>query len=144
MSLIQMSFSGAVMILVIFAVRTAAINRLPKKLFILLWELVLLRLLIPFSIPSVISVYTFLERGLDAGNSPAQALQVPAAYLIPQAAVEGTGGSSAAAAGKCSGDAGSTGLADSLAGRSVCMCHFLFGILSALLQGISDIASRTQ
>ena len=96
MSLIQMSFSGAVMILVIFAVRTAAINRLPKKLFILLWELVLLRLLIPFSIPSVISVYTFLERGLDAGNSPAQALQVPAAYLIPQAAVEGTGGSSGA------------------------------------------------
>ena len=96
MSLIQMSFSGAVMILVIFAVRTAAINRLPKKLFILLWELVLLRLLVPFSIPSVISVYTFLERGLDAGNSPAQALQVPAAYLIPQAAVEGTGGSSGA------------------------------------------------
>ncbi len=96
MSLIQMSFSGAVMILVIFAVRTAAINGLPKKLFILLWELVLLRLLVPFSIPSVISVYTFLERGLDAGNSPAQALQVPAAYLIPQAAVEGTGGSSGA------------------------------------------------
>ena len=24
------------------------------------------------------------------------------------------------------------------------MCHFLFGILSALLQGIPDIASRTQ
>ena len=96
MSLIQMSFSGAVMILVIFAVRTAAINGLPKKLFILLWELVLLRLLVPISIPSVISVYTFLERGLDAGNSPAQALQVPAAYLIPQAAVEGTGGSSGA------------------------------------------------
>ena len=94
MSLIQMSFSGAVMILVILAVRMAALNRLPKKLFILLWELVLLRLLIPFSIPSVISAYTFLERGLDAGSSSAQALQVPAAYLIPRAVVEGAGGSS--------------------------------------------------
>ena len=81
MSLIQMSFSGAVMILVILAVRMAALNRLPKKLFILLWELVLLRLLIPFSIPSVISAYTFLERGLDAGSSSAQALQLSLIHI---------------------------------------------------------------
>ena len=47
-------------------------------------------------------------------------------------------------AGEYSGDAGKTDLADALAGRSGCMRHFLFGILSALLQGIPNIAPRTQ
>lgn len=62
MSLIQMSTSGAVMILAVLLIRFAAVNRLPKKLFILLWEAVLLRLLLPFSIPSVFSIYTAVRR----------------------------------------------------------------------------------
>ena len=37
MSLLQMSFSSAVMILVISVVRALAINKLPKKVFVLLW-----------------------------------------------------------------------------------------------------------
>ena len=62
MSLIQMSTSGAVMILAVLLIRFAAGNRLPKKLFILLWEAALLRLLLPFSIPSVFSIYTAVRR----------------------------------------------------------------------------------
>ena len=62
MSLIQMSTSGAVMILAVLLIRFAAVNRLPKKLFILLWETALLRLLLPFSIPSVFSIYTAVRR----------------------------------------------------------------------------------
>ena len=62
MSLIQMSTSGAVMILAVLLIRFAAVNRLPKKLFILLWEAALLRLLLPFSIPSVFSIYTAVRR----------------------------------------------------------------------------------
>ena len=62
MSLIQMSTSGAVMILAVLLIRFAAVNRLPKKLFILLWEAALLRLLLPFSIPSVFSIYTVVRR----------------------------------------------------------------------------------
>lgn len=65
MSLLQMSFSGAVMILAVIIIRALAINRLPKKTFMILWGIVLLRLLVPFSIPSALSVYSLAERGQD-------------------------------------------------------------------------------
>ena len=54
MSLIQMSFTGTIMILAAVVIRALAINRLPKKVFVLLWEIILLRLLIPFSVPSAL------------------------------------------------------------------------------------------
>lgn len=60
MSLMEMSFSGAVLILVILAVRAGFKNRLPKMTFAALWMIALFRLLIPFSISSSWSVYTFL------------------------------------------------------------------------------------
>ncbi|MCD8325661.1 MAG: M56 family metallopeptidase [Lachnospiraceae bacterium] len=60
MSLLQMSLSGAVLILVIMGIRAVAVNRLPKMTFVILWEIVILRLLLPFSFSSVTSVYTLL------------------------------------------------------------------------------------
>lgn len=62
MSLLQMSFSGTIMILVIVMIRALAINKLPKKTFLALWGMVLLRLLLPFSVPSEFSVYSLLSR----------------------------------------------------------------------------------
>lgn len=62
MSLVQMSIYGAVLILAVVVIRAAAISRLPKKIFLVLWGLVLLRLLIPFSIPSVFSVCSLIGR----------------------------------------------------------------------------------
>ena len=64
MSLLQMSFSGAVLILVVIIIRTLAINRLPKITFLILWEIVLFRLLIPFSISSVFSVYSLIDQNV--------------------------------------------------------------------------------
>lgn len=61
MSLLNMSFSGAVFIIAIVIIRAIAINKLPKKTFLVLWMLVLLRLLIPFSIPSIFSIYTLIN-----------------------------------------------------------------------------------
>lgn len=61
MSLLNMSFSGSVFIMAIVLIRAITINRLPKKTFLLLWMLALLRLLLPFSIPSVFSVYTLIS-----------------------------------------------------------------------------------
>lgn len=66
MSLLQMSFSGAALILAIMVVRAVAINKLPKKTFVFLWGLVLVRLLIPFSIPSKISVYSLVDQNTYA------------------------------------------------------------------------------
>ena len=58
MNLLNMSFSGAVLIIVIIIIRAAIINKLSKKTFLVLWGIVLLRLLVPFSIPSTLSVYS--------------------------------------------------------------------------------------
>jgi len=45
-----MSISGAILILAIVVIRRFAIHRLPKKTFMVLWAVVLLRLLIPFTV----------------------------------------------------------------------------------------------
>lgn len=60
MSLLQMSFAGGVMILAVIVIRALAINLLPKKTFEVLWGIVVIRLLIPFSVPSMFSVYSLL------------------------------------------------------------------------------------
>lgn len=65
MNLLSMSFSGAILILVIAALRLAAVNRLPKRIFVILWEIVLLRLLLPFSIPSLFSAYSIVEQNIS-------------------------------------------------------------------------------
>ena len=60
MGLWQMSWSGGVLILVVMGIRMVARDWLPKRMFLVLWWVVLLRLLLPFSIPSGWSVYTFV------------------------------------------------------------------------------------
>lgn len=60
MSFLQMSVAAAVMIFVITVIRTLTINRLPKKTFLALWGITLVRLLVPFSLPSVFSVYSLV------------------------------------------------------------------------------------
>lgn len=62
MELIQKSLTGAVLILVIAAARTALLNRLPKKTFVILWCAACFHLLIPVSVPWHGSFYTFLQR----------------------------------------------------------------------------------
>ncbi len=51
MMLMHMSISGGILIILILALRMLAIKRLPKKVFVLLWEIAALRLLIPFDLP---------------------------------------------------------------------------------------------
>jgi beta-lactamase regulating signal transducer with metallopeptidase domain len=84
MSLLQMSFAGAVMILVITVIRALTINRLPKKTFLALWSITLVRLLIPFSLPSMFSVYSLFgistQRTAVANNT--------ATVLIPSISSE--------------------------------------------------------
>ena len=61
MSLLQMSFLGTVIMLLIVVLRAVLINRLPKKTFLILWWIALIRLLVPFSIKSVTSIYSLLQ-----------------------------------------------------------------------------------
>ena len=60
--LLGMSFRGSVLIIAVVVVRAVLIYKIPKKTFLILWEIVFLRLLIPFSIPFVFSIYTLLNR----------------------------------------------------------------------------------
>ena len=62
MSLLHMSFAGAVMILAVTVIRALVIYRVPKKTFMVLWGITLVRLLIPFSAPSAFSIYTFFGK----------------------------------------------------------------------------------
>ena len=68
MSLLQMSFAGTVMILAIILIRALAINLLPKKTFLVLWGIAVMRLVLPFSIPSVLSVYSLIGNHAPAVN----------------------------------------------------------------------------
>lgn len=61
MSLVQMSISGGVLTLFVLAVRALALHHLPKTTFLVLWETVALRLLLPGSIPLPFGVYTQVE-----------------------------------------------------------------------------------
>lgn len=62
MNLLQMSLSGAVLIAIIALIRTLFINRFPKGFFLSLWGIALVRLILPFSIPSAFSVYSLFGR----------------------------------------------------------------------------------
>ena len=79
MNLLQMSFSGAAFITAVVIIRAVAINKLPKKTFLVLWELVILRLLIPFSIPSMFSIYTLVTHSISSTTLP----EVGTNYNIP-------------------------------------------------------------
>lgn len=88
MSLLQMSVSGAAMILVITVLRALAINRLPKKTFLALWGAALVRLLVPFSLPSKMSIYSLLARKTAPVTIATQAAVLPAvteARIVPVA-----------------------------------------------------------
>ncbi len=70
MSLLQMSFTGGILIIAIIVIRALAINMLSKKTFNALWGISVVRLMIPFSIPSVFSVYSLID-----SHAPGNGLQ---------------------------------------------------------------------
>ena len=85
MSLLQMSFAGAVMILAIIVIRALAINLLPKKTFLALWGIAVMRLLLPFSLPSAFSVYSLIDDHIPM-TAPAK---VPQAFEVLPAETNG-------------------------------------------------------
>ena len=62
MDLLSMSFSASIIIVVIIVLRTLLINKLPKRILLILWSIALLRLLVPFSFPSSTSVYFLISQ----------------------------------------------------------------------------------
>ena len=101
MSLLEMSLSGAVMILVIVVIRALVINRLPKKTFLALWGITLMRLFVPYSVPSAFSVYSLFNKLLSpAKTEPLRTSDVavqPANLLVPGTGVVSSASTASAA-----------------------------------------------
>lgn len=89
MDIFQMSLSASVLIVAVVFIRALALHKLPKKMFLVLWCIVICRLLIPFSIPSRFSFYTgidivkrmFAER--TAVSSPVEMTSIPKMMSMP-------------------------------------------------------------
>ncbi len=62
MSLPEMSASGAVLILTVAVIRALTLHKLPKRTFPVLWDVALVRLLVPYAVPSPVSVYSLMRR----------------------------------------------------------------------------------
>ncbi|MEY8327204.1 M56 family metallopeptidase [Lachnospiraceae bacterium 54-11] len=73
--LLKMSLSGGILILLIALVRMAALNKLPKRMFMLLWSVALLRLLVPAELPLAWGIALPVVRAAEdiAGKIPASA-----------------------------------------------------------------------
>lgn len=68
MSLLGMSFSASIIVIVVILLRMLLLHRLPKKVFLILWSVALLRSLVPFSFPSTCSVYFFISQNSSIMN----------------------------------------------------------------------------
>ena len=75
MSLLQMSFAGAAMIFAITIIRALAISLVPKKTFLALWGIAVARLLLPFSLPSMFSIYSLIGNQ-TSGTAAAKVPQI--------------------------------------------------------------------
>ncbi len=106
MGILDMSVTGAVMILAVLTIRALAMHHLPKKTFLALWGLVMARLLLPFRVESALSlqnlwgvreavgvreVVGFRELGVGAFppvyslETGAEVLQAAVQTVVPQA-----------------------------------------------------------
>ncbi len=127
MSLLQMSLQGGILILAVTVLRAATIHRLPKRAFLILWEVVLLRLLIPVSISSVTSVYSLLGRSEVIGSLE----ESPVGAAVTAAQGQLTAGSVPAGQGADPGAASAPSVlfAVWLAGVLVCSVVFALSFL---------------
>lgn len=68
MNVLQLSISGGLLIIGIMVVRALSINRISKKFYVLLWDIVLLRLLLPFTVTFqfiTTNLFTSLPKQID-------------------------------------------------------------------------------
>ena len=122
-TVVQLSAAGAVMALAVVAVRALLFRRLPKRVFVVLWALVALRLLVPLWVPSPTSVYNALPDGLVESVTPAVDAGAAgeadgAADLLPTAGGEASAGGIATASGGAAASSGADVSRSSASGGS--------------------------
>ena len=86
MTLLQMSMSAAILIVVITVLRAVSIHKLPKKTFLFLWGVALFRLLLPISVPSIFSIYSWIPQSRPHVSEPVDHL--PRLFVTPDRGIE--------------------------------------------------------
>ena len=80
MDLFQMSLSASVLILAIILIRACTLHHLPKRTFLVLWAVAALRLLVPYTFSSRLSIFSLLSSSKTP--SLTEALQVVTASQV--------------------------------------------------------------
>ena len=71
-TILQMSIQAGILIIGIVLIRALGMNKLPKKSFLILWDIVLIKLLVPLSFPAKWNILTFFnELQKDVGKTSA-------------------------------------------------------------------------
>ena len=86
MSILQMSTSATFLVVAICIIRAIAINKLPKRTFIVLWGIVLSRLLLPVSVASRFSIFTYYSRIKEVSMYTSGYITIPntaTKFIIP-------------------------------------------------------------
>ena len=88
--LLKMSISDSTLILLTIIFRFFAINRLPKKFFVLLWDIAILRLLVPFDLPIHYGLASPMERIVESSVSHYNTANKPVIMETLKEPVNGT------------------------------------------------------
>lgn len=89
MIILQMSISASTLVLFIIVMRAILLNKLPKKTFIILWDVALFRLLIPISVPSQFSVFTLIKNLTSLLTVQSTSITVPNMGMVETIPVTG-------------------------------------------------------
>lgn len=123
MSLLQMSLSGAILVVTTVIVRAVALHRLPKRALLVLWEIALARLLIPYVLPAAFSVYSLWVRHAPTVQPPRPTPSVRL-FTAPQAGTDTAFAAASAPMAAAPGLAVNPWHAVWLAGMAVCAVFF--------------------
>lgn len=85
MNLFEMTCLSSVLIIVVILLRALAMHYLPKKIFTLLWGVVLLRLLLPLRLASPFSIYTLITSNVVPLPAAADASSASSAAAVSAA-----------------------------------------------------------
>lgn len=144
MELVQRSLQGGILILVIVAIRVLWLDRLPKRTFPVLWCVVLVRLLAPFSVSSGASVYSFAEGAARGRCGASRYTGERNGQKRPYYMADRTGIDAGTGDGSCRSDG--TGKTDAdaachLVHRGCFLRNLIPGIIPALPEGIPQVSA---
>lgn len=82
---LQQSLRAALLVAVVWALRAALLHRLPRRAFAFLWDVAALRFLLPFSLPSAMSIFNLRWPGAAAPTVVSAPGGYDGLFLLPAA-----------------------------------------------------------